>query len=66
VIPVFMQSNYPSKQDVEAVYEDFPIVGTRVCGWQTYRILKEYRVLPYSVSPICCKEVPPWNPPSTF
>jgi hypothetical protein len=34
VILVFMQGNYPLKQDIEAAYEDFPIVGIQMSGWQ--------------------------------
>ena len=55
-----------AKRDEEATCKDFLIVGTQVSGSQILRILKEYQVLPWSVCSICCKEVPPWNPRSTF
>jgi hypothetical protein len=63
---MLMESNYPLGLDMEATYEDFAIVGAQASGWQSATILKKYRVLPYSASPVCCKEVPPWNPPSIF
>ena len=57
----FMQSNFPSAKDVEEVTKDFLISGTHMGTWQTWRILRESRVLYYSVSPICgiCNEVSP-------
>jgi hypothetical protein len=51
VILVLVQSDLPPKQEVEAPYKDFPIVGTQTSGWRTSRILKEVRVLPCPVLP---------------
>jgi hypothetical protein len=45
-----MQSDFPPKQELEALYKDFPIVGTQTNGWRTSRIVKEVRVLP---GPVC-------------